>query len=192
MVKHSRNHVEEKVAELQHQTKSYLHEIKKLIDELHEPARVNIISYFTYSLNISHDPEQESLCLGSYHLHNIGNQPIINPYLCIKIPKDSPFSFSGKYVYEHFKQSLKGAGGWERTNEKTNKEEFWLKPLGKPSIEPNEIISFSNFQIKWSPKETYAGSITGFTFSDQVKDGIAAINPINLNGTVRIQGDENE
>ena len=32
----------------------------------------------------------------------------------------------------------------------------------------------------------------GFTYSDQLKDGIAVINPINLNGTVRIQGDENE
>ncbi len=87
-----------------------------------------------------------------------------------------------------FKQSLKVADGWERTNEKTNKEEFWLKPLGKASIEPNETISFSNFQITWSPKESYAGSIMGFTYSDQLKDGIAVINPINLNGTVPYTG----
>ena len=67
---------------------------------------------------------------------------------------------------------------------KTNKEEFWLKPLGKPSIEPNETISFSDFQITWTPTESYAGSIMGFTYSDQMKDGIAVINPINLNGSV--------
>jgi hypothetical protein len=192
MVSHERDDVEAKITKLRHQTKSYLYEVKKLVDELNDPARMTITSYFTYSLNISHNPEQESLCLGSYHVHNIGNRPITNPYLCIKIPNDSPFSFSGKYVYEHFKQSLKGAGGWQRINEKTNKEEFWLKPLGKASIEPNEIISFSNFQITWSPKESYEGSITGFTYSDQMKEGIAVINPINLNGTVRKQGDENE
>jgi len=184
--------VEAKMAKLQHQTQSYLDEIKKLVDELNDTAKMNSISYFTYSLNISHDPEQESLCLGSYHVHNLGNRPITNPYLCIKIPEGSPFSFSGRYVYGDFKQSLKAADGWERTNEKTNKEEFWLKPLGKSSIEPNEIISFSNFQITWSPKESYAGSITGFTYSDQVKEGISVINPINLNGSVHIQGDENE
>ena len=191
-MRNNHNDVEEKITQLQHQTKSYLYDIKKLVDELKEPTRLNLISYFTFSLNISHDLEQESLCLGSYHIHNIGNQALTNPSVCIKIPKDSPFSFSGRYVYENFKQSLKSAGGWERINEKTNLEEFWLKPLGKASIEPDETISFSNFQIKWSPTESYAGSIMGFTYSDQLKDGIAVINPINLSGTVHVEGAENE
>ena len=128
-------------------------------------------------------PNRRAYVLDLTMYHNIGNQPITNPYICIKIPKESPFHFFGKYVYENFKQTLKVQEGWQRINEKTNKEEFWLKPLGKPSIEPNETISFSNFQIKWSPTESYAGSIMGFTYSDQLKDGIAVINPINLNGT---------
>ena len=189
---HEKGDVEVKISKLQHQTKSYLNEIKKLVAELNDPAKMNIISYFTYSLNISHEPEQESLCLGSFHVRNMGNQAITNPYVCIKVSKESPFSFSGRYVYDNFKQSLKVADGWVRTNEKTDKEEFWLKPLGKASIEPNETLSFSNFQITWSPEESYAGSITAFTYSDQLKDGIAVINPINLNGTFTIQGDENE
>jgi len=192
MMKHDRDGVEAKITQLEHQTKSYLNKIKKLVDELNDPTQINIISYFTYSMNISHDPEQESLCLGSFHIRNMGSQAITNPNVCIKVSKESPFSFSGRYVYDNFKKSLKVTDGWERTNEKTNKEEFWLKPLGKASIEPNEIISFTNFQITWSPKESYAGSITAFTYSDQLTDGIAVINPINLNGTFRIQGDENE
>ena len=179
--------MEQKITKLHQQTKSYLDEIKKLIAQPIIPNKINVISYFTYSLNISHDPEQESLCLGSYHIHNTGNHPITNPYICIKIPEESPFSFSGRYVYEDFKQSLKNASEWERINEKTNTEEFWLKPLGNASIEPNETISFSNFQIKWSPTKSYAGSIMGFTYSDQSKDGIIVINPINLNGTIPIQ-----
>ena len=187
-----RNEVETQIAELQHQTKSYLHEIKKLVDGLNDPARVTIISYFTHSLNISHNPDEESLCLGSYHVHNTGNQAITNPTICIKVSKESPFSFSGRYVYDNFKQSLKVADGWQRMNEKTDKEEFWLKPLGKASIEPNETLSFLNFQITWSPEESYAGSITAFSYSDQMKDGIAVINPINLNGTVSIEGAGNE
>lgn len=192
MIKYDRDDVEVKIAQLQHQTKSYLNKIKKLVDELNDPAKINIISYFTYSMNISHDPEQESLCLGSFHVRNMGSQAITNPNVCIKVSKESPFSFSGRYVYDNFKKSLKVTDGWERTNEKTNKEEFWLKPLGKTSIEPNETISFTNFQITWSPNESYSGSITAFTYSDQLTDGIAVINPINLNGTFSIQGDENE
>ena len=180
------------ITKLRHETKSYLNEVKTLVDELKEPDKLDVISYFTYSLNISHSPQEESLCLGSYHVRNMGRKPITNPYLCIKIPKESPFSFSGKYVYEHFKPSLKSGGEWERINDKTDKEEYWLRPLTKSTIEPNETLSFSNFQIKWSHTESYAGSIMAFTYSDQLKDGVAVINPINLNGTIHIQGDENE
>ena len=71
-----------------------------------------------------------------------------------------------------------------------NKNEFWLKPIGKMTIEPNEIITFSNFQITWSPNTSYAGSITGFTYCDQLQDGIAVINPINLSVINLIQEDE--
>jgi len=192
MVRHDNNDLEAMIVTLQQQTKSYLNEIKRILDEHKNPEQISIVSYFTYSLDISHNPEQESLCIGSYHVRNMGSQAITNPYVCIKVSNESPFFFSGKYVYENFKQSLKAADGWERINDKTSKEEFWLKPLGKVSIEPNETISFSNFQITWEPKQSYAGSITGLTYSDQLKDGVAVINPINLNGTVHIGEDLNE
>jgi len=191
-VKSDKNDVYSTINRLNQQTLSYLTEIKLIVEEFQKPIQTNIISYFTYSLNISHDPELESLCLGSYHMYNIGNQPITNPYLCIKIPKESPFVFNGKYVYEDFKQSVQGADGWFRMNERTDKEAYWLKPLGETIIEPNETLTFSNFQIIWEHKETYAGSITGKTYCDQLEDGEPAINAININGTVLIKGDENE
>ena len=174
--------VEEKIKELKDQTTFYVHEMKKLVDELTLQKNISIVSYFTTSLNISYDPEQESLCLGSYHIRNIGNQPVTNPYLCIKLPDESPFSFSGRYVYEHFNQNLKASGGWERIHDTTNNTEFWLRPLDKTTIEPNETISFTNFQIKWSHNLSYAGTITGFTYCDELQDGVLVLNPINLNG----------
>lgn len=186
-MRHGGNDVEAKIEELHLQTTAYLSEIRKWVDELHHPDRLNIISYFTYSLDISHDSAQESLCLGSYHISNRGNRPITDPYVCIKLPEQSPFSFSGKYVYENFQQRLKSPGGWQRINEKEDKEEFWLKPLGKRLIEPNETLSFSDFQIKWNPTSSYAGSIMGFTYSDELKNGIAVLNPINLNGSISKQ-----
>lgn len=187
-----KDNVEVKIEELKCQTTAYLSEIRKLIEGLHIPQSIKVISYFTFSLNISHDTEQDSLCLGTYHIRNIGNQPLTNPYLCIKLPEDSPFFFSGQYVYEHFKQNLRGSASWERINDKASKEEFWLKPLDKTSIEPNETITFSNFQLKWAHSSSYGGSITGITYCDQLKEGIAVLNPINLNGFSLMREDENE
>ncbi|MBG9455541.1 hypothetical protein ABE61_16070 [Lysinibacillus sphaericus] len=184
--------VEEKINELKKQTDFYVHEMKKAIEELIVPESVNVISYFTSSINISYNPDEESLCLGSYHIRNIGTQPITNPSLCIKLPEDSPFSFSGRYVYEHFAPNLKGNSSWERINDQSSKEEFWLRPIGKTTLEPNETLSFPNFQIKWGNNSSYSGSIMGFTYSDQFEDGIVVLNPINLNGMSYTQEDENE
>ncbi|MFE6170461.1 hypothetical protein ACFVP8_21690 [Viridibacillus arvi] len=185
-------HVEEKINELKKQTNFYVHEIKKMVGKLVIPDSVNVISYFTSSFNISYNPDEENLCLGSYHIRNIGNQPITNPYLCIKLPEDSPFSFSGKYVYEHFAPKLKGNSSWERINDQSSKVEFWLRPIGKTTLEPNETLSFPNFQIKWGHNLSYSGSIIGFTYCDQLEDGVVVLNPINLNGISYTQGDENE
>ncbi|MFJ7408322.1 MULTISPECIES: hypothetical protein [unclassified Lysinibacillus] len=184
--------VEEKIKNLKEQTTFYVREIKKLVAEQNFQKNVSVISYFTTSLNISYDSEQESLCLGSYHIRNIGNQPITNPYLCIKLPEDSPFSFSGRYVYEHFSQNLKTSGSWERINDSSNNTEFWLKPIGKTTIEPNETISFTNFQIKWSHNLSYAGTISGFTYCDELQDGVFVLNPINLNGINVVQEGQDE
>jgi len=186
------NQVEEKINELKEQTTHYVHEIRKMVEKLTIIEPVNVISYFTSSLNISYDTEQESLCLGSYHIRNIGNQPITNPYLCIKLPEDSPFSFSGRYVYEHFAPNLKGNSSWERINDQASKEEFWLRPIGKTTLEPNETLSFTNFQIKWSHNLSYSGSIMGFTYCDQLQDGVVVLNPINLNGISQTQEENNE
>lgn len=174
------NQLETKINTLQMQTKSYIQEIKQLIEKLHIPKNINVISYFTSTFNISHNLEQESLCLGSYHVYNIGSEPLINPYICIKFPENSPFSFSGRYVHENFRPRSTGPNDWTRIMDTKIKNEFWLKPIGKTVIEPHETISFSNFQIRWSPKESYGGSITGITYCDQLKDGITVINPINL------------
>lgn len=173
-------HLEEKIHTLQKQTKAYLREIKEQLEQLPKSNKINVISYFTTSLNLAHSPEQESLCLGSYHIYNIGNEPLLNPYISITLPESSPFSFSGRYVREEFSQNFKGPNEWLRLPNSTNKNEYLLKPLGKMVLKPNEILTFSNFQIKWSPSQSYSGSITGFTYCDQIQDGIAAVNPINL------------
>lgn len=126
--------IEDKIQAVKEQTNTYVQEIKKLVEELAVQNKISLISYFTSSFNISYDSEQESLCLGSYHIRNIGHTTVTNPYLCIKLPKDSPFYFSGRYVHENFTPTLKtqGQSNWERFNDKSSKEEYWLRPVGSP------------------------------------------------------------
>lgn len=176
--------IKEKLILLNSKTANYINEIKKLINE-YEPLekQINIISYFTYSLNISHDKQLESLLIGSYHIHNLGTKLLTNPIICIKISSPSTFLFSGKYVYERSKNVVQRKDAWKRINDHSNKEEYWLQPLSNSTIQANEVITFSNFQLKWLPKEAYATSIHGFTYTDEYKEGISAINPIYLNGS---------
>lgn len=180
----------QKIEEIEVQVKKYITEIKGKLTLLNQQNERNMLSYFTYSFNISHDHDGENLCLGSFHIMNIGNQPITNPFICIKLPKESPFVFSGKYVYKNSPKNIQNSGGWERLNDKDNKEEIWLKPLEQKSIAPNEMVSFSNFQIKWKATDAYAGSILGYTYSDQSQDGVPVLNPINLSGIVTKQEDD--
>ncbi|MFQ3545254.1 hypothetical protein Q7A53_14320 [Halobacillus rhizosphaerae] len=172
----------QKLIQLQKDNSSSFAQIKEQLSVIKQKKNIHYISYFTYSLNISHSAGQESLCMGSYHILNLGKLPLTNPYICIKTTPDSPFHFSGKYVYKNSKHKMNIAGAWERLNDPKDKEEFWLQPLTRKVIQPNETLSFSNFQLKWTPEKSYAGGLLGFSYCDECKEGITAINQVNLNG----------
>lgn len=174
--------LEEKINELRQQTTFYITELKKALDTLTTKKANHVVSYFTSSFNISHAQDHESLCLGSYHIWNIGNVPLTNPSITIKLPENSPFSFTGRYIHNNLQKNLRrtSPNDWVRIKNDEQKNTFSFKPLEKTTIEPNEILSFENFQIRWSANTSYAGSIIGFTYCEQFPDGIAVINPINL------------
>ncbi|MCM3654506.1 hypothetical protein [Metabacillus litoralis] len=182
MEKNNMLELHEKLKQLNQETTSYLSEIKKLISTSRKNNELKLMSYFTYTTNISHEKESESLIIGTYHIHNIGHKSITKPYICLKFSPKSPFHFSGKYVNEKTNPAMKTNDAWERLNEQTDNKEYWLKPIGKETIEPTQILSFSNFQAKWSPNGSYTGSIMGFTYCDEFKDGIPSINQINVSG----------
>ncbi|MER1986816.1 MAG: hypothetical protein ABS949_16555 [Solibacillus sp.] len=184
-----KNQLEEKINELQQQTKFYVTEFRELIKQLPVQQTSHVISYFTTSFNISHTLHQENLCLGSLHIWNIGTVPLTNLSLTIQLPEDSPFSFTGRYVYKHFPQKLKQPNEWLRIKNTDKKDIFSFQPLERTTLQPNEKISFDNFQIKWLSTSSYSGSITGFTYCDQFPDGVSVINPINLS-VIRLEQEE--
>ena len=183
--------IRKKILEWQDIHSSYLNEVKTLIVENNVAKELNVISYFTYSLNIYHHPGRENFCLGSFHIQNLGELPLTNPYICIKIASDSPFNFSGKYVYKDSKQKMRLTNAWERINDPTDKQEFWLKPTEKLNLEPFETITFPNFQVKWDPDSSYTGTINGFIYGDELEEGMNSFNQISINGTINEKmGDE--
>ncbi|SDN10385.1 hypothetical protein SAMN05216498_1480 [Tenuibacillus multivorans] len=184
---------QQKLSELNDQTHHYLSELRELISQMdfNSGQSLQTISYFTFSMNISHDLDMENLILGTYHIHNLSEQNISNPYICIKLSSGTPFMFSGKYIYPDSQKQIRTPGAWERMNDREDKEEYWLRPLDREIIEPNEMITFPNFQIKWSPDKSYSGSVMGFTYSDQFQDGMASLNQINLSGNVSSGGEGN-
>ncbi|MFD2046663.1 hypothetical protein ACFSTA_20605 [Ornithinibacillus salinisoli] len=186
------NDVRKKVAALQKMNASYVKQIKSLISDMDVSSSIPFISYFTYSLNISHEPERENFCIGSFHIHNLGNKPLVNPYICIKIDSESPFDFSGKYFYKDSKQKVRLNQAWERFNDPKDKHEFWLKPNEKHTLEPSETLTFSNFQVKWIPNSSYIGRINGFLYGDKINEGINALNQISINGNMKAGGDGDE
>ena len=173
---------QEKLKLLEQQTSTYLKEIKTLLTSGTPKNELKIISYFTYSTNISYDKELESMMIGTYNIQNIGNKPISNPHICLKLSPNSPFHFFGKYLTKNSKSSMKTNAAWERLNNQSDKEEYWLKPIGIESLAPSQLISFPNFQIKWLTEGSYSGGITGFTYCDEQKEGIPAINQISISG----------
>lgn len=178
----NKEELKNKVAAWHDMNTSYLKQIQSLVTNIEGAKKLQVISYFTYSLNITHDKEKENFSLGSFHIQNLGDLPLTNPYICIKVSPEAPFEFSGKYVYRNANQRMGMADAWERINDAMDKEEYWLKPANKQTLEPQETLSFSNFQVKWIPNSSYSGSIMGFIYGDELKDGLSSLNQLNISG----------
>lgn len=174
----------QKILDWQKENVSYLEEVKLLIQELKLMKSLQIICYFTASFQISHQKERENYAIGSFHIQNLGSQPLTNPHIGLKITATEDFDFSGKYVYPQSKQAMRLSNAWERINESSDKDEIWLKSIQKQTIEPGETLSFSNFQLKWIPDTDYSGMIDGITYGNELPEGIRSFNQININGKV--------
>ncbi|GKV68949.1 hypothetical protein NCCP2716_14470 [Sporosarcina sp. NCCP-2716] len=186
-----RKSLESKLKELKRSTSDHILNLKEAIIKLNE-EKTSYISYFTYSFNIAHHLYSDNMCLASYHIKNIGNKPIENPQIILKLSDAGAFSFHGKYINSGSRVPSKLKNGWIRLNDPANSQEFHLKPIEDTIILPGEMLTFSSFQIIWKPSEEYSGSITGYTHVSDMTDGVAALNAINISGTISIEEDINE
>ncbi|GKV56152.1 hypothetical protein NCCP2222_20990 [Sporosarcina sp. NCCP-2222] len=180
--------IEGKLKELQRETQFYLNELKEAVAK--QRTRVDYFSFFTYALHVSHTTKEESFCLGSYHIHNSGVSPLVNPIVQLTLSADAPFTLHGKFSKPNTTLPTRLANAWERLDDVSDPSIFRLKPIGQTIIQPGETVSFSNFQLTWLPSSSYAGSVTGISFTDRQPNGIPALNSININGTLRVKEEE--
>lgn len=181
----SNEEISNKLTRFHESTKGHLLELREMLST--RLNRSDCISYFTYALQLSHDASQESYCLGSFHIYNTGTVPLTAPRIRFTLSEGSLFSFHGKFVSNATTLSSKLANGWQRVNESSDKLLFDLQPIGNEVIGPGETLSFTNFQLIWSPSKTYAGGMTAIFFSEQFPDGTPALNSIDINGSMRIK-----
>lgn len=187
--------IEQKLIDWQEEQSSYLEQIKGLIQNLNVSEQLKVICYFTFSFQLAHQEGKENYLIGSFHIQNVGNKALTNPHIGLKITSNIDFQFSGKYLYQNSKQARVLANAWERINEPSDNKEIWLRPIQKQTIQPGETLTFSNFQIKWIPNTTYSGMIQGFTYGNELPDGMNALNQINVKGSVadrQLEGDLDE
>lgn len=139
----------------------------------------NPYCYFKQSVILNYQENASHLIIGSFYVENISNTTINSPTILIKIDSKTEFNFSGKY-----KSAKQGKQNytflWERLelSHFDPMSHYHFKPTQTNLLVPNEQLVFPNFQIKVPNNASIM--IDGFTYFEEKKEGIPAINSINI------------
>lgn len=175
--------LKEKLTELNNQTNNFVGELKKLlpINHTHHQLSPSLLGYFTHSLNITTNEQEESILFGGFHIKNLSANTVNDLYICLQIDTTNQYDFSGKFRSES--STLKSQGlpvTWERFNNSDDEKELWFRLGVDKQLNPFETISFPQFQLTWENKDSFSCSIEGFVYSEYEKDGVPSFNTINL------------
>ncbi|MCR6107301.1 hypothetical protein HXA34_13430 [Salipaludibacillus agaradhaerens] len=171
----------DQINDLLKRNQSYFKEVKELIAKKTFHINSHVLCYFTYSLSLSHATDEDNLLLGSFTILNLGQKPLQHPVICITLSDSSLFKLSGKFTHKASNSKVTPSV-WERISKTSNQDEYWFKYKAAPYISANDRLSFSNFQVEWTPQKNYNGTIKGFVYSEEIKDGQEAVNQINISG----------
>ncbi|MEN2768095.1 hypothetical protein [Ornithinibacillus xuwenensis] len=181
---HQYQAIQEKILLLNNQTKAYVDEIKELLKNQNRKLNIpSILGYFTYSLSTTNDEREENIIWGDFQIKNLTEEPIEDLYLCIKIDATDDYKFTGKYqTNKGKKDKTTSTSAWEQfhNQDEDNEHEHWFQLSNQKQLLPQETISFSDFQIKWKNKGFYTCSVQGYAYTAFEKEGIAALNTINV------------
>ena len=169
-----------KLAQFEEELEQTQAAVKTIMTNKQTTSADHVYCYFTQSIMMNDQTEENLLIIGSLHIQNKSNHSKKDPTILIKITADSNFHFIGK-----FKSTQQGQQNfsfqWERldVDHLDANNHYCFKPTQTKELSPQGQLSFQNFQLK-VPVNTVL-TIEGFTYFDGQNEGIAALNSINLN-----------
>jgi hypothetical protein len=184
---------EKKIAMLENQLLSYevaLEEEKKQMEALKknlslppkESPLLNVRAFFNYSLILPEEKDEDVLVIGDFVIDNIGNTPLHETIVCIRLNPPEEAKLSGKIAINPWKNDESFNTEWTfasddwREKIKTNGE-YWIKPLQHTTLMPNEQLRFQNFEIR--TKQTVV--VEGFVYCKEIPKGTSSMNNIIIN-----------
>ncbi|MBU8906893.1 hypothetical protein [Desertibacillus haloalkaliphilus] len=186
----------EKKLRLQQQQYRALEKNKSITPKPVLRESTEVTAYFTYSIvlpNIAED-EIDTFVIGNFILKNTGTTPITTPLICLKVSPIKSAKLGGKIKMSATKSATEEEmidesiseewvyfqSDWQQKAEETG--EHWLKPTITNKLEPNETLTFPNFELTLKkPEDASAILVEGFAYSEQLKEGVTALNRIIVN-----------
>ncbi|MCD5325535.1 MULTISPECIES: hypothetical protein [Pontibacillus] len=149
-----------------------------------------VIPYFSHTVRIPQkDDESHIHIIGSFSIQNKGSLPLRSPHICLKLNTTDSSSFTGRISpVEMVDQGYSPVPmqTWNYLNEDAQrlvdeKGEYWLAPLNVNELSGGTSLSFANFQVKVDRTEHKGPfKIEGFVYGKEIKEGLPALNKINL------------
>lgn len=134
-------------------------------------------AYFTYAVMISEEKEEPTTVIGDFVVENIGNTPLNDPIICLRLRPPEHAQLSGKFSF----RQLQEEGGWtfavDNWRQKIKEGEYWLKPIDETTLLPNEQLRFPSFELRIV--QTIV--VEAFVYFRQLKQGVSSFNHIVIN-----------
>ncbi|ERI05021.1 hypothetical protein [Aneurinibacillus aneurinilyticus] len=168
-------------------------ESKKQEQETGREAGVGGTAFFTYSVILPDNGEEETdvLVMGDFIVKNTGSEPLHAPMICIRISPAEAGTLSGKIRTNKRRSSFfieaNHANEWhyvgqDEVERKKANGEYWLAPNFCNELAAGESLAFSNFTLSLSkPPEPNSIIVEGFAYFKEQSEGIFSLNNIVIN-----------
>ncbi|OEH92511.1 hypothetical protein [Bacillus solimangrovi] len=183
--------IEAKLFQLEQELLSTRRSIEKLKSSIKVNGSPLLVPYFNYSLTMpKRTATNKALVLGSFIIKNIGESPLHNPFICIKITPYEHIPFTAKIgTQEIVDTSMRSISSetWDYLNEEAKDKgidsgEYWLKPVVTQKVDVGNSISLLNFQIPLDFEHVDKQfKVVGFIYGDEIQQGVRSLNSIRIN-----------
>jgi len=200
---------EKKIAQLENKLLSYevaLEEERKQLKTLKEtlylkeaeektnPSSVlKLQSFFTYSLIVPSDDDDDILVIGDFTITNIGTESLHETIVCLKIAPKESGRLNGKIAtrptstQDGMIHTESAATEWmffrQMWKEEIRKKgEYWIKPVNVSELGPNEQLQFRNFEVRVLKQgDENSLIVDAFVYCKEIPHGTPAMNRIIIN-----------